>query len=128
MNPPPTGKWLEKSEAALRYGLAFASIGAALGVADIFLYFHVPQPFTAFALSAIAISFWYGGNKPGILAAVLASFVRYYHWPEANAAPRAIYDLVFLVFALLMMGVNRARGELEVRVAERTADLSRANE
>ncbi len=130
MNPTATGKWFEKpaASAAWRYGLAFASIGAALGVAHIFLYFRLPQPFTAFALSAIAISFWYGGTKPGILAAVLASFVRYYHWPEAHAASRAIYDVVFLIFALLMMGVNRARGELEIRVAERTADLSRANE
>jgi PAS domain S-box-containing protein len=99
-----------------------------MGLARLFLYFHLPQPFAAFALSAIAITFWYGGTKPGIVAALLASIIRYTHWPEAHAVSRVLYDLVFLVFALLMMVVNRARGELEVRVAQRTAELSRANE
>jgi hypothetical protein len=31
-----------------------------------------------FAFTAIAITFWYGGTKPGILAAVLAAIVRSY--------------------------------------------------
>jgi hypothetical protein len=48
--------------AALRYGLALVSIAAAFGLAQIFLHFHLPQPFAAFALSAIAIAFWYGGT------------------------------------------------------------------
>jgi PAS domain S-box-containing protein len=89
----------------------------------------LPQPFAAFALSAIAITFWYGGAKPGILAAVLASVVRTYLFePGLNTLSRALYDLVFLIFALLMTVVTRARDELEVRVAERTAELTRANE
>jgi PAS domain S-box-containing protein len=112
----------------LRYGFAFVSIAVAMGLARIFLYFHLPQPFAAFALSAIAITFWYGGTTPGIVATVLASIIRYTHWSEAGAISRALYDLVFLIFAGLMMGVNRARGQLQVRVAERTAELRRANE
>ena len=112
----------------LRYGLAFVSIAAAMGLARLFLYFHLPQPFAAFALSAIAITFWYGGNMPGIVAALLASIIRYTHWSETQAVSRVIYDLVFLIFAFLMMAINRARSDLEVRVAERTADLTRANE
>src|SRR5579864_649806 len=123
-------QWISRPavSAALHYGLAFGSVGAAMGLARLFLYFHLPQPFAAFALSAIAITFWYGGTKPGIVAALLALIIRYTHWPEAHAVSRVLYDLVFLVFALLMMVVNRARGELEVRVAQRTAELSRANE
>jgi PAS domain S-box-containing protein len=111
----------------LRYGLAFVSVAAAMGLARIFLYFRLPQPFAAFALSAIAITFWYGGTVPGIVAAALASIVRY-RWSEVAVASRALYDVAFVIFALLMAGVNRARGELEVKVAQRTAELTRANE
>jgi PAS domain S-box-containing protein len=35
-----------------------------------------------------------------------------------------LYDSVFLVFALLMIWVTRARNKLEVRVAERTAEVT----
>ena len=63
---------------ALRYGLALISVAVAAGLARAFLHFHLPQPFAAFALSAIAITFWYAGTAPGILAAVLASLVRDY--------------------------------------------------
>src|SRR5208282_6888411 len=62
MGYPGKAKWIARPAAsvALRYGLALVSVAAALGLARTFLYFHLPQPFTAFALSAIAITFWYG--------------------------------------------------------------------
>src|SRR5439155_11745731 len=52
----------------------------------------------------------------------------YFFEPEINTVSRVLYDLVFLIFALLMTGVTRARNELEVRVTERTAELTRAND
>ncbi len=114
---------------AIRYGLALVSVGAAAGLAQLFLDFHLPLAFTAFALSAIAVTFWYGGTKPGILAVVLAALVRSYLFdPGISGIARVLYDLVFLVFALLMIMLTRARDSLEVRVAERTAELTRAND
>ena len=123
--------WLLKPAAsiALHYGLALVSVAAALGLAQTFLRFHLPQPFTAFALSAIAITFWYGGTGPGILAAVLASLVRsYFFEPDINGVSRILYDVVFLIFALLMTWIAHVRKELEVKVAKRTAELTQATE
>jgi PAS domain S-box-containing protein len=131
MANPRTSKWTARPavSVAVRYGLAVVSVAAALGWAQAFLYFHLPQPFTAFALSAIAVTYWYGGTMPGIFAALLSLLVRgYYFEPEISTVSRVLYDLVFLLFALLMTRITRTRHELEVRVAERTAELTRANE
>jgi PAS domain S-box-containing protein len=113
----------------LRYGLALVSVAIAYCLARAFLHFDLPQPFTSFAMSAIAITFWYGGARPGILAALLSIFIRNYFFEGGvNLVSRVGYDLAFVIFALLMVGVRRRRSDLEVRVAERTAELTRSNE
>jgi PAS domain S-box-containing protein len=124
-------KWLGRPAVSfvLRYGLAVVSVGFAQVLAHTFLYFHLPQPLTAFALSAIAITFRYGGTDPGILAALLAALIRSYIFePEVSAPSRLLYDLVFLVFTMVMIHFTRERKELEEKVAARTAELARVNE
>src|SRR5882757_6017768 len=114
---------------ARRYGLAFGSVAGALLLELLFHHFNLPHPFAAFALSAIAITFWYGGTKPGIVAVLLASLIRGYIFEaETSSLSRVLYELVFLIFAILMIWVRRKREALEVEVADRTTKLTAANE
>jgi DNA-binding NtrC family response regulator/PAS domain-containing protein len=113
---------------ALPYGLALASVAGALLLELLFTRFHQPHAFAAFALSAIAISFWYGGTKPGITAVLLAIMIRSYLFEaEISTVSRVLYDLVFVIFAVLMSWLKRRRSELEEKVAARTAELTGAN-
>jgi PAS domain S-box-containing protein len=114
---------------ARRYGLAFASVAGALLLDLLFHHFNLPHPFAAFALSAIAITFWYGGTKPGIVAVLLSSLIRGFIFEdETSALSRVLYELVFLTFAILMIWVTRRKEALEVAIADRTAKLTAANE
>ena len=131
MNQMVKMKWPAGSTTSvpMRYGLAVVSVAAALGLSLAFTHFQLPQPFSAFALSSIAITFWYAGTAPGILAAVLSSIVRDYLFEsDTSAQSRLLFDLVFLVFALLMTQVLRGRNQLELKVAERTAELTQLND
>src|ERR1700761_8617541 len=88
---------------ARRYGLAVASVAGALLLDLLFRYFNLPHPFAAFALSAIAATFWYAGTKPGVLAVLLSSLIRGFIFEgETSRLPHILYDLVFLTFAILM--------------------------
>ncbi len=66
----------------------------------------MPHPFAAFALSAIAITFWYGGTKPGIVAVLLALVIRGY-----------LFALVAVFGGVLTNGiVGRLRSNSTLRV------------
>jgi DNA-binding NtrC family response regulator/PAS domain-containing protein len=111
------------------YGLAVASVTSALLLELLFIEFHLPHAFAAFALSAIAITFWYGGTKPGVVAVLLAIMIRSYLFEaEISTISRVLYDLVFVIFAVLMSWLKRRRSELEEKVAKRNAELTQANE
>ena len=104
----PTSKKLMRVRGyfALRYGLAFALVAGALSL-DLLLHnFNLAHPFAAFALSVIAITFWYGSTKPGILAVLLSSIIHGF----TSSLFRVLHELVFLTFAIVMIGVIRNRG------------------
>lgn len=123
-------KWLEAPTHSVvwSYGLALVSIGTAWGLARAFLYFHLPPSFTSFALCAIAVTFWYGGIRPGILAALLSALIRSVAFEPGVAVISPIADdLAVLIFAVLMTLVTRARNELERRITERGAAFQEAD-
>ena len=128
---PSKANWIARPWATvfLRYGLALVSVAVAQGLSHTFLYFHLPQPLAVFALCAIAITFRYAGTMPGILAALLSALLRSYVFePQTTTVSRLLYDFGFLIFAVLMIRFTRERKGLESGVAERTAELTRANE
>src|ERR1700704_5497533 len=114
---------------ARRYGLALASVAGALLLDLLFHHFNLPHPFAAFALSAIAITFWYSGMNPGIVAVLLSSLIRGFIFEgETGILSRLLYQLVFLTFAILMIWARRSKEALEVAITDRTAELTAANE
>src|SRR5258705_1423977 len=114
---------------ARRYGLAFASVAGALLLDLLFHHFNLPHPFAAFEMSAIAITFWYGGANPGIVAVLLSSLIRGFIFEaETSSLSRVLYELVFLTFAIVMIWVRRSKEDLEVTITERNAKLTAANE
>jgi hypothetical protein len=126
-----TAKKMARPGASLarRYGLAFVSVTGPLLLELVFHHFNLPHSFAAFALSAIAATFWYAGTKPGIVAVLLSSLIPGFIVEGATSSlSRSLYNLVFLLFAVLMIWVRRSRDALEVAVADRTARLTAANE
>ena len=121
-----------------RYGIGVLSVASALGVAlplrgvDI----TVP-PF----LMAIAVTVWYAGIGPGVLAVVLSiGSLDYFVIPPTSQIEIGLvhlpYFVVFMLFALVIGGfsdsrrraeqeLRQARAELEMKVTERTAELRR---
>jgi transcriptional regulator with GAF, ATPase, and Fis domain len=109
--------------------VAVVSVVVAFVAARAFLYFHLPLAIMSFSFCAIAITFWYGGIGPGILALILAVLIRtFFFQPEVDWISRITYDFVFLLFSAFMLQATRAKNELETRVAKRTAALTKANE
>jgi len=118
-----------KLRRAIGYVLAVASVALAFAAARTFLHYHLPLAIMSFSFCAIAITFWYAGIGPGILAMVLAVLIRtFFFQPEVDWISRLAYDLVFVLFSFFMLQATRAKNELESRVAKRTAALTKANE
>lgn len=144
--------------AVYRYGLAVIAVAIALAIKLALAHFNLQYPLTTSFLAAIAIAFWYGGTGPGILAVVLSSAAfGYFVVPlelknqaldPGSTAPASSsrglrtevsYSLYFILVAVLMSWfsvsrrraerlLSRARSELEVKVKERTARLTRLND
>ena len=106
-------------------------------------HYNFPAHFIShFTLVAIAITFWRAGTGPGLLACLLSSLGvsilarNHFLLPTFALEP----FLIFYTIASLLMGwfsaswrraerlLIEARNNLELRVAERTGELTRAND
>ena len=124
-----------------RYALPVITVGSAFGLTIVLKSLHWPHPFTFYFLAAIAVTFWFGGTGPGVFSLILASIVFNFVFtpPPGSDSSRLYYVINFVIVALLIAWVSasrrraenlldQARGELEIKVNERTASLRRANE
>jgi PAS domain S-box-containing protein len=125
----------------LRYGIAVLSVATAIGL-GFFVLRHFEAILTPF-LFAVAVTVWYAGTGPGVLATVLSVLSLNYFFlrPSFSFSPFSYADLVYLTFCTfcaLAVGwvstvrrrteqeLRRAREELDAKVVERTANLQRS--
>jgi PAS domain S-box-containing protein len=127
----------------LRYGLASASVAIALGMALLLERYNFRGVEFPLFLFAIAVTVWYAGVGPAVLAVVCSSLAFNYFFTEPRftfyvARSDLPYYAIFIVFALLLAWFStvrrrveqqllQSRDELEKEVAERTQQASLLN-
>jgi formate hydrogenlyase transcriptional activator len=124
-----------------RYGTAVISVMLAFGTALSLRHYDLPHPFTSFSFAAIAVTFWYAGTGPGLLALLLSYLLRRHvplpvHIDGSSAEPYLIIYGIFGVFVGWFSAsrhraerlLTEARDDLELRVAKRTSELTETNE
>ena len=114
---------------ALKHGLAVLSVAAALGVAILAQSYGLQKLEFPLFLMAIAITVWYAGTGPGILAVVLAGvgfdyfFVPPLYTLYIEPSGRPVF-VAFLVFALVIASFSARRRRIERALLQTRDELA----
>jgi PAS domain S-box-containing protein len=114
----------------LRYGLAATSFAVALGLALLAQRYGFRNVEVPLFLFAIAVTVWYAGIGPAILAVVLSSLAfdyfftepRYSFYVRSSELP---YYAVFILFALLLTWFSAVRRRIEQQLLQSRDELQR---
>jgi PAS domain S-box-containing protein len=126
-----------------RYGIAVVSVAIALGIALVLQRYSLRSVEIPLFLFVLALTAWFAGNGPAILAVVLSSLAFNYFFtvPLHSFSIRSSelpYYFVFLLFAIVITWFSsvrrsveqqllQSRNELEREVAERTQQANLLN-
>jgi K+-sensing histidine kinase KdpD len=104
------------------YALAILSVGVALAASLVLEYFHFRVPSALLLLFAVAISSWYGGRGPALLAVILSTIGFYWYFVQPVRTififrSEIPYLIIFIAFVVLLswFGTVRRRVEADLR-------------
>jgi PAS domain S-box-containing protein len=114
----------------LRYGLAAASFAITLGLALLAQFWGFRNMEVPLFLFAIAVTVWYAGIGPAILAVVLSSSAFDYFFTEPRYSlyitrAELPYYVVFILFALLLTWFSAVRRRVEQQLRQSRDELQR---
>src|SRR6267143_2788779 len=118
------------SAVVLRYGAAIVLVAAALGTALILRHDNLPHPFTSFSFAAIAVTFWYGGTGPGLLALLLSYLAMSdFFVPIRLSDPFSeSYIVIYGIFGLLVSWFSALRRRAERLLTEARERIGKDDE
>jgi signal transduction histidine kinase len=113
-----------------RYGLAVISVLVALGLSLLLQYLQFRDSAVPLLIFAIAISTWYVGNGPAVMAIVLSSLCFDYFFTEPyyslTIADRDLpYFFIFLISGIVISGFCAARRRIEENLRRAQKELER---
>ncbi len=117
----------------LRYGLAVVSVAVAIALGLLAQVYTIHNPEFPLFLTAIAVTVWYAGTAPGVLAVVLSSTSFNYFFTEPlysfYIAPSDRVDfIVFVLFGLMIGWFSSRRRRIEQELRQALSELDTAKE
>src|SRR5215467_12273122 len=110
-----TADYLTRIPSAIQnYGLAFLSVGVALGISLFLFSYKIEGVEFPIFLIAIAVTAWYAGPKPAIVSLVLSSLAFNYYFTQPYYSfyitwADVPYYVVFILFAIIITWFSGVR-------------------
>src|SRR5262245_48409406 len=111
-----------------RYGLAVLSVAIALGIGLFLFNFNIQGVAFPLFLIAIAVTVWYAGVRPAIVAMVLSVLAFNYYFTQPYYSfwitwADIPYYVVFILFAILITWFSASRRRVERKLAQSRDEL-----